>query len=63
MQLVFSVFTPRSTFLLASVRVSLYLHGIYVTPQYVNIISIDQKLICSIQFQPHLLFFLPYGVF
>jgi len=27
------------------------LYGIYALTQYINIISIDQELICSIQFQ------------
>jgi len=49
--LVFSVFTSRSTSLLASNRASLlFPYGIYVIAQHIDI-STDQELTYSIQFQ------------
>jgi len=39
-------------------------HGIYDFVQYVNIVSTDQEMMCSIQFQSFLIFFsLPDGLF
>jgi hypothetical protein len=53
--LVSSVFTSRPTLLLASNSFSVFLYGVYVFAQYSNIVSIDQEVMCSVQFQFFLL--------
>jgi len=58
MHLVFSVFTPTSTFVLASRSACVYIYDIYVFNQYITILSIDQGLVCSIKFQTFLVFLL-----
>jgi len=62
MYLVFAVFTSEPTSLLASNRASVF-YGIYVFTQYINIISTDQELMYSIQFQSFIFLDLPDGIF
>jgi len=46
-----SASSSRPTFLLAFDRAPVFfLYGTYVFTQYINVVSIDQKLMCSIQF-------------
>jgi hypothetical protein len=40
--------------MLASNKASLFFYGIYVFTQYINIVSIGQELMCSIEFQSFL---------
>jgi len=55
--MVFSVFTSRTTSLLASNQnFSSFLCGICVFRHYINIVSIDQEPLCSIQFQSFVIF-------
>jgi len=50
------VFTSRPNSLLASNTASVLLYGIYIFAQYINIVSMNQKLMCSIQLQSFLIF-------
>jgi hypothetical protein len=52
MYLVFSACTSRPITLLVTNEYSVFLHGMCVFTQYVHTISINQKLMCTIQFQP-----------
>jgi hypothetical protein len=62
--LVFSVLSSGPIFLLQTIRVFVLLYSIYVVSQNVQVIGINQKLMCPIQFQPHLIFLkLPNGIF
>jgi len=54
--IVFSVFTSRPTSLLASNTATAFLYSIYVFIQYINMVSIDQELTYSTQFQSFLTF-------
>jgi hypothetical protein len=51
----FSVLRSGPTSLLACNRASLFFYGTYVFIQYIDIVSIDQELMYSIQFQSFLL--------
>jgi hypothetical protein len=55
--LVFSTFTSRPTFLVASDAASVSLYGIYVFSQYIKPVNIDQEVMCSFRFQSFLIFF------
>jgi len=57
------VFTSRPTFLLACKKTCVFLYGIYVFTQHINIVSIDEQLMRSIQIQSFLIFLdLPNGI-
>jgi len=55
-QIVFSVFTYKATSLPALTELLAFLYGIYVFAQYINMVSINQNLVCSIQFESFLNF-------
>jgi hypothetical protein len=55
MYLIFSVFSSRLTSLLAS-NTFFCVFGIYVSNQYISIVSRDKDLVYSIQFQSFLIY-------
>jgi hypothetical protein len=60
--LVLSAFTSSSTSLLASTKAYM-ISILFVFNQHINIISINQELICSIQLKSLIFFDFPYGIF
>jgi len=54
--LIFSAFTPKPNPLLVSNRACVFFFIVFVFAQYVNIICIDQELMCSNYFQSPMIF-------